>query len=551
MTATMPQRGAGRPGRPWRRTAVCLLAAVAAWAAATRLLAQQPGGIPPATEVLGVAPEPQPGAFLVMPVSADEGPAPPAAAEPATPSAEPEGTTAPVEAGNTGEARAPASAIPYMLGDLLRSTNAISFHWARVATNTFGDAPYAVNASGAITLRNTKVADNNNAIPEDRVSYEYNFFKDGQYIEGTSLTPTPSGLSPPLPSQYYATKRIEYDVNLHTIAYEKSFADGLFSLEARIPFANGLLADQHLNGGRIDGEYSLGSPPTFFVLDVTPTPQDTWGSNGWEIEDVSLILKAAIYRDPARNLWFSGGLQVVAPTARNVDLTATDFFTIGFPSTPFDMNTVGQRLRTFHIDNQTWAVSPFLALSMMPRPRTFFNAFLQLDVPVGADTLHYSQRYEALTPTSYTTNQSVLAPFVPEFPGGQPIQEDYTAAVHDQVLAHLDLGAGWWLYENPQARWLRGVAPTLEFHLTQTLGKPDVLQLPASAMTVPSPTGFVPEPVPTVGNPYNITLTDVTVGIDALVGKASVLAVGAAFPLGTGNNRTFDSEVLVKFNRWF
>jgi hypothetical protein len=452
----------------------------------------------------------------------------------------------------TGGARAPQSPLPYMLGDLLRATNSVRFNYAHVSSGTL-DGPYGVEASGTISLRNTKVADNNNAFPADRFSYEYNFFKNGQSIQGTSAEPIDSHLPPPLPSQFYAPRLVKYDIGLHTLAFEKSFADGAFSLEARIPFAQGLITKQDLSGGRLNGDYALNSAAyDFYWLDVTPTPQNTWGSDGWELEDVSLILKVPIYRDPSRNLCLSAGLQVVAPTARNMDVRVTDYFTYGYLDTYLD--TLGRRTRTFRIGNETWALSPFLALSTSPRERVFLNGFLQLDIPVGTDSVSYSQRYESLIygPGEFPNNPSVLAHVVPRLPDGLPIQEEFTGRIRDQVLMHFDVGIGYWIYENLQGNWVRGIAPTVELHLTQTLGRPDVLVMPTSGSTVPSASGWVPEEAPTVGNlSRSNTFTDVTIGIDVLLGKASTLAVGAAFPLGTGHNRTFDTEVIVKFNHSF
>lgn len=340
---------------------------------------------------------------------------------------------------------------------------------------------------------------------------------------------------------------------LHTLLYEKSFADGRFSLEARVPFSCGLSSQLNLSAARINGDnYAHDSAlnEDIWWLNLTPTPQDTWGSQGWQLDDFSLIFKMVLYQDPTRNLWFSGGLQVVAPTAPGINVQVTDYWNFDISQSLY-WDTAGLRDRTFHVTNETWALSPYLAVSMAPE-RHFFNGFLQLDVPVGTDGVTYAQRFSS---TQYSDSNG-LVHFRPElqpvelaFPNGQTAQEDFQGRIRDQTLLHVDAAWGYWLYQNPDAKWVRGVAPTLEFHLTQTLQRPDVVVLPGSPLNLFCLPGFPLEPPPTVGNlAASNTITNFTVGVDTKIGERTTLNVGAAFPLGTGINRTFDNEILVKLN---
>src|SRR5229473_763768 len=99
---------------------------------------------------------------------------------------------------------------------------------------------------------------------------------------------------------------------------------------------------------------------------------------------------------------------------------------------------------------------------------------------------------------------------------------------------HVDLGTGFWLVRNPEARWLTGIAPTLELHYTTTLDNADIhtfsrdgflksthsfaelanavaaVRTPADANNVVNTFGERP---PTVGNLRNrVDILDLTVG---------------------------------------
>ncbi len=203
-----------------------------------------------------------------------------------------------VVAGSTGRARAPASAVPYMLGDLLRGSGSISFVYENVSSDIIHGA-VGVEAGGAINLRNAKVADDDNAIPSDRVSYEFNFFKNGEGLVGTSSNTVPTGLPPPLPQTRFTTQEARYDVELHTLQYEKSFADGLFSIEARVPFSSGLSSQLNLSAAQINGVDTYPSPyGPVYALDLTPTPESTLGTRGWQLEERLADLEDGVLSGP-------------------------------------------------------------------------------------------------------------------------------------------------------------------------------------------------------------------------------------------------------------
>lgn len=70
------------------------------------------------------------------------------------------------------------SGVPDMFGDLLRANRNITFPY-----NLAGDVA-GTTANGTILLRNTKVAENNTAVPRDRVGVRYHWFHNGSSVTG-------------------------------------------------------------------------------------------------------------------------------------------------------------------------------------------------------------------------------------------------------------------------------------------------------------------------------------------------------------------------------
>jgi hypothetical protein len=112
--------------------------------------------------------------------------------------------------------------------------------------------------------------------------------------------------------------------------------------------------------------------------------------------------------------------------------------------------------------------------------------------------------------------------------------------LNDQNLGFLDIAAGYWLYRDPYAPRLTGLAAITELHYTTTLQDAD--RLP----------GTVNGAVFTIngaGNRFDVL--NGTVGVQFLMFDASSLRVAGVFPLGNEDRRLFDSEVQVQFNRRF
>ena len=116
-----------------------------------------------------------------------------------------------------------------------------------------------------------------------------------------------------------------------------------------------------------------------------------------------------------------------------------------------------------------------------------------------------------------------------------------SASLTDQNLGFLDIAAGYWLYRDPDAPRLTGLAVVTELHYTTTLQNVDRINGTLQWRR--------PFALNSTGNRFDVL--NGTIGIQALLFDASSLRVAGVFPLGNENRRLFDSEVQVQFNRRF
>jgi hypothetical protein len=66
-------------------------------------------------------------------------------------------------------------------------------------------------------------------------------------------------------------------------------------------------------------------------------------------------------------------------------------------------------------------------------------------------------------------------PFEANGPNVQIPPFSVTDHLREQALMQLDLNAGYWVVRDPQARWLNGLAPSVELHYTTTLNNADII----------------------------------------------------------------------------
>lgn len=210
-----------------------------------------------------------------------------------------------------------------------------------------------------------------------------------------------------------------------------------------------------------------------------------------EFGNLSMALKFLAWRRD--DLIVSGGVGLNLPTAPDAVIYR-----------------FGQQL--FTVKNQATHVLPYAAALWTPTDRTYVQAFLQVDVAANGDAV--------------------------EVPAGVS-----SGNLNEQTLLYADLSMGYWLFNQPDAHYITGIIPTLEFHYTTALNNADLVDV----LTNSTPDGFV------LGNLYNrFDVTNVTAGTHVRLGGLSYLTVAGVFPLGSRpEQRQFDSELVVLFNRLF
>lgn len=251
-------------------------------------------------------------------------------------------------------------------------------------------------------------------------------------------------------------------VDRYTVGLEKTFSDQAWSAELRMPFTSQ------------------------FAYQATG-----YDVSGGQIGNLALILKRKIYENECTVIAAGMGLDF----ATGSDASGTVFTT------------------NWHVHNQAMHLMPYLGMLRKPNDCFFWQAFLQIDIPLNGNTVDY--------------NDTGLGP-------------GSLGKVDDQTLLYADLELGYWLHRNPCAHSLTGLAAVLEFHYTATMQDADLL------------TGSIGPASYTFGNTANcVDQVNATIGLHAEFANRTLCRVGVVFPLSWGDNRSFDSEVQVQLERRF
>ncbi|HKD38275.1 MAG TPA: hypothetical protein VKB78_15785, partial [Pirellulales bacterium] len=114
--------------------------------------------------------------------------------------------------------------------------------------------------------------------------------------------------------------------------------------------------------------------------------------------------------------------------------------------------------------------------------------------------------------------------------------------LRDQDLLETDLQLGYWLYRDSTARYLMAIAPTIEYHYTTTLQNASIV------------TGTGRNSQFVFASPANrLDIHNLTLGLELQIGPRALLNIAAILPLNgiNSDNRQFDSELFIQFNRFF
>ena len=213
-----------------------------------------------------------------------------------------------------------------------------------------------------------------------------------------------------------------------------------------------------------------------------------------EIGNLGIAVKALIFADDT--LAVSGGLGINTPTA---------------PDTV--ISTGGSAgLTGLQVSNQSVHLLPFVGGLWTPNDCLFGIGYMQFDVDANGDSVN------GLTTTSGTITRA------------KTTTTAFLGRYNEQTMLYLDGTLGYWVIPNDCSdRWVSGLALFGELHLDQSLTTSQSL---APVMA---------------GN--NITIVDMTAGVDLQLGKLTTVTTAYCFPL-TGQ-RDFDGQLRVLLNHRF
>jgi hypothetical protein len=197
--------------------------------------------------------------------------------------------------------------------------------------------------------------------------------------------------------------------------------------------------------------------------------------------DLIVTFKALLYSDDSQGI--SLGLAVNTPTGSDLTVHQRDDF--------------GDS--TFTLKNDATHLIPFIAYQAAPNEDYFFNGFLQVDTPTNANTVQ----------SKFMSSRQ-------------------TSSVRDQTLMYVDASFGYWLFRDEEANFLTGLAGLLELHYTTALNRADNVNL-----------NFVHFGA----GAGRFDVVNLTTGLQANIGRSTLVRAAFVAPLRGDPNRFFDSEV--------
>jgi len=218
---------------------------------------------------------------------------------------------------------------------------------------------------------------------------------------------------------------------------------------------------------------------------------DVFSISGGDYGNLAVILKRLVYEDD--QLAVAIGMGIDTPTGS--DLRG------GIAADGYEMR----------IYNQAVHLLPYIGFLSAPTDRLYFQGFAQLDVALNGNAVSLSGD------GSFS--------FVEE------------GVLTEQNFLYLDLAAGYWIYQNPNANGLTGLAANMEFHYSRALQDRDLVTL--------SNANFESSPVD------GLDILNVTIGLHAALSNSTNVRVGSVFPIKLDGQKCFDAELQAAVVRQF
>lgn len=352
------------------------------------------------------------------------------------------------------------------------------------------------------------VAENGRPIPTDRVFVAYRHFN--------SATETDIFSDPVQGTNNAAT------LDLHRVifGFEQRLFNSNTSFELRVPFNSQITPEVNVS------QIRTAPLPADPVLNNVPIDMTTF-----EIGNIDLAFKTLLYENC--NWAVSCGFGLNLPTGRDVTLSGTitdSDYPVRLDDGSIVVIPIDIQIEAM-IANETVYIVPFLGAAYS-RGDYFGQGFLQVDTPL-------SETRGTLAVGGTTAGNPALI-------DGVPLAIAESTDLGWQTLLRLNAQVGKWIYKNPQARGLQmsRLGLMFEAHYTTTLNDAET-----SSFQVTTIAGQDVDLA--LGNQANrVDVVNLAAAASIRFGKSEILPTFVV-PVTDGDNKPFDYEVSVLFNRFF
>ncbi|MAT71715.1 MAG: hypothetical protein CMJ58_19585 [Planctomycetaceae bacterium] len=404
---------------------------------------------------------------------------------------------------NTGNRVASRSArstrLPYMIGDQFSGGNGEMMMYADMGLDGHNVTPVSEIESPIFGGNRLNIAEANSTLPTDRLIFSYRHLSNA--FESNIIG-----------------ERAQTDIEHFVVGFEKTFLDGMGSVQFQVPLLRQLNSD----------------------LEVF---QDSFGSNiptsdrHGELGNLATTVKLLLIE--RQKFALGCGVAVTAPTADDGSIIG-DFDTT-FPLTGSPAVSATAPSSFFfegYFDNHTVNLVPFLAWACQSDSGFFHQGFFQVDAPLNSSPARVLAAGTITPDTIYDA---------------ETFNVEVEGRVKQRTLLRANLGFGYWLHRGSRRDFLEGIAGLLEVHYTHALDDPNSLVVPLATFTDPSTTNDPFSLNINAGGPGgNVDIVNLSTGVVLDMGACQITN-GVIVPI-SGNeryDRAFDFEYNLQVNRFF
>ena len=397
------------------------------------------------------------------------------------------------------------SKVPFMIGDTGSGT----------CLSIGGLSTFSIEHP-TLTCSRLNIAEANSPLPLDRTYVSYRHFHNVTGVRVLTLFDR------------------DYNVDQYTLGSERTFCDGMCSVEMRLPIERRLTSN-------------FGSIVNTLVDPAIVEPFQSGRQN--ELGNVAGILKVLMYEDC--NLAVSAGMGVTVPTAR--DFTYGYFLNNTFEFDlidPVGIPELYRELEDFGIEiqNETVYLAPFISWVSKPTSRFFHQGFIQVEVAANPSNVRARGSGQIDFVDTTDPNNPLFIPILSAFTPTTGL----STKLHAQTLLRVNLGCGYIIQDNPNAGFIKQLTGMAEVHYTGTLQDAKLSTIPLEVD--PDFLAGTFDEFFTFGNFLNQTdIVNAVFGLSGNIGRdgRTVVTNGIAVPISDGEEKAFDLEYNLQVQRLF